>query len=155
MVGRGFEKWTPIACSGPTKHARYHSAQLLKLNTNGSTQFSAHQTQKRDRRARQQSFIISGFHGKGWRCRLQKLPRHRGQGWRPPEWNEYIPKKNRHSESVRSGRPGGAVTRGTRARPTAAAGRCPQKIPNLPTEKGSWLALIMCYNKGLGVQTPA
>ncbi len=33
-----------------------------------------------------------------WPCGLQKLE---GLAFRsPPKWNEYIPKKNRHSESV-------------------------------------------------------
>ena len=36
---------------------------------------------------------------KGWRCRLQKLKDTR-PFCSPPGWNEYIPKKNRHSESV-------------------------------------------------------
>ena len=53
------------------------------------------------RRAPQQSFIIPGGpRGRVWRCRLQKFPGHTGHGRCPPEWNEYIPKKNRHSESV-------------------------------------------------------
>ena len=35
----------------------------------------------------------------GWRCRLQKLEDM--TAFRvPPKWDEYIPKKNRHSESV-------------------------------------------------------
>ena len=37
---------------------------------------------------------------KGWRCRLQKLEGNKCPPKIPPEWNEYIPKKNRHSESV-------------------------------------------------------
>ena len=36
--------------------------------------------------------------GEGWRCRLQKLESSRLSA--STEWNEYIPKKNRHSESV-------------------------------------------------------
>ena len=35
----------------------------------------------------------------GWRCRLQKLEDMNALRV-PPEWSEYIPKKNRHSESV-------------------------------------------------------
>ena len=50
-------------------------------------------------KAKKASPRVFGQERNGWRCRLQKLedislPE-------PPKWNEYIPKKNRHSESVR------------------------------------------------------
>ena len=41
---------------------------------------------------------LRGSFIEGWPCGLQKL-----EDWvfrSPPEWNEYIPKKNRHSENV-------------------------------------------------------
>ena len=52
-------------------------------------------------------YLVLG-RGKGWRRRLQKLKGHDGPFQCPPEWNEYIPKKNRHSESVPHVQPTGA-----------------------------------------------
>ena len=39
------------------------------------------------------------YQQEGWRCRLQKLEDMNALRV-PPKWDEYIPKKNRHSESV-------------------------------------------------------